>query len=100
MATENANTPRKKSPLEEFLSEKTLEVRSDLKVLFATLSGDELLETVIERLQQYAVVEWDRSRDPYFNNTRSPHMLYHIQLKYFHKSVILCCNISTQVRQL
>ena len=75
MTTENANTPRKKSPFEEFLSEKTLEVRSDLKDLFATLSGDELLETVIERLQQYAVVEWGRSRDPYFNNTRSPHML-------------------------
>ena len=26
-------------------------------------------------------------------------MLYHIQLKYFHKCVILCCNILTQVRQ-
>ena len=26
-------------------------------------------------------------------------ILYHIQLKYFHKCVILCCNILTQVRQ-
>ena len=88
MTTENANTPRKKSPFEEFLSEKTLEVRSDLKVLFATLSGDELLETVIERLQQYAVVEWDRSRDPYFNNTRSPHMLGAINVSLINNRLI------------
>lgn len=75
MATETTNTPRKKSPLEEFLSERTLEVRADLRVLFDTLGGDELLESVIERVQQYAVAGWDESRDPYFNNTKSPHML-------------------------
>ena len=55
MTVENTNAPRKRSPLEDFLAERTLEVRSDLKDLFATLEGDELLEAVIERIQRYAI---------------------------------------------
>ena len=75
MTTENANTPRKKSPLEELLTEKTLEVRSDLKHLFATLKGDELLEVVIERLQRYAVEGLHESDRANFSRYKSPHML-------------------------
>lgn len=75
MTAENTNTPRKKSPLEEFLSEKTLEVRSDLKVLFNTLQGDELLEAVIERLQRYAVEGLHESDRANFSRYKSPHML-------------------------
>ena len=75
MTIENANTPRKKSPLEEFLSEKTLEVRSDLKDLFDTLQGDELLEAVIERLQRYAVEGLHESDRANFSRYKSPHML-------------------------
>ncbi len=57
MTIENTNTPRETSPLAEYLPENTLTVRSDLKDLFDTLKGDELLEAVIERLQQYAIEE-------------------------------------------
>lgn len=75
MTTENANTPRKKSPLEEFLSEKTLKVRSDLRHLFDTLTGDELLEAVIERLQRYAVEGLHDADRANFRQYKSPHML-------------------------
>ena len=75
MTTENANTPRKKSPLEEFLSERTLEVRSDLKHLFDTLKDDELLEAVIERLQRYAIEGLHDSDRANFSRYKSPHML-------------------------
>ena len=75
MTTENANTPRKKSPLEEFLAESTLEVRSDLKHLFDTLKGDELLEAVIERLQRYAIEGLHESARANFSRYKSPHMI-------------------------
>ena len=75
MTTENANTPRKTSPLEEFVSENTLEVRSDLKHLFDTLNGDELLEAVIERLQRYAIEELPESARENFRRYKQPHML-------------------------
>ncbi len=76
MTIENANTPRKTSPLEEFVSENTLKVRSDLKHLFDnTLKGDELLEAVIERLQRYAIDELHASERANFRQYKSPHML-------------------------
>ena len=75
MTIENANTPRKTSPLAEFVSENTLEVRSDLKHLFDTLKGDELLEAVIERLQRYAIEELPESARENFRRYKQPHML-------------------------
>lgn len=75
MTVENANTPRKKSPLEEFISEITLEARSDLKHLFETLKGDELLEAVIERLQRYAIDGLHDSERANFRKYKQPHML-------------------------
>lgn len=75
MTVENTNTPRKKSPLEEFISETTLEVRADLKDLFATLSGDELLEAVIERIQRYAVEGLHEADRANFSRYKSPHLL-------------------------
>ena len=76
MTVENANTPRKTSPLEEFVSEKTLKVRSDLKHLFDNTSdGDELLEAVIERLQRYAIEELHETDRANFRRYKSPHML-------------------------
>ena len=75
MTIENANTPRKISPLEEFMSENTLELRSDLKDLFDTLKGDELLEAVVERLQRYAIEELPESARENFRRYKQPHML-------------------------
>lgn len=75
MTIENANTPRKTSPLAEFVSENTLKVRSDLKHLFDTLKGDELLEAVIERLQRYAIEELPESARENFRRYKQPHML-------------------------
>lgn len=75
MTIENANTPRKTSPLEEFVSENTLEVRSDLKHLFDTLKGDELLEAVVERLQLYAVEELHEAERANFRKYKPLHVL-------------------------
>lgn len=76
MTIENANTPRNTSALEEFVSENTLKVRSDLKHLFDnTLKGDELLEAVTERLQQYAIEELHEEARANFRQYKSPHML-------------------------
>ena len=75
MTVENANTPRKKSPLEELLAERTLEVRSDLKYLFDTLNGDELLEAVIERLQRYAVEGLNEMERASFRQYKAIHTL-------------------------
>lgn len=75
MTVENTNAPRKRSPLEDFLAERTLEVRSDLKDLFATLEGDELLEVVIERIQRYAIETLGESERENFRRYKSPHML-------------------------
>ena len=76
MTLENANTPHKTSPLEEFQSENILKVRSDLKHLFDnTLKGDELLEAVIERLQRYAIEELHETERANFRRYKSPHML-------------------------
>ena len=75
MTIENANTPRKTSPLEEFLPENTLKVRSDLKHLFDTLKGDELLEAVIERLQLYAIEELHEAERANFRKYKQLHIL-------------------------
>ena len=75
MTTENASTPRKTSPLEEFVPEMTLKVRSDLKDLFDTLKGDELLEAVIERLQLYAVEELHEVERENFRKYKPVHVL-------------------------
>ena len=75
MTVENTNAPRKRSPLEDFLAERTLEVRSDLRDLFATLEGDELLEAVIERIQRYAIETLGDSERENFRRYKSPHML-------------------------
>ena len=75
MTVENTNAPRKRSPLEDFLAERTLEVRADLKNLFDTLEGDELLETVIERIQRYAIETLGESARENFRRYKSPHML-------------------------
>ena len=75
MPIENANAPRKTSPLEEYMSEKTLKVRSDLKDLFDTLKGDELLEAVIERLQRYAIEVLPEPARTNFRQYKQPHML-------------------------
>ena len=75
MTIENANTPRKTSPLEEFVSETTLKVRSDLKDIFDTLKGDELLEVVIERLQRYAIEGLHDDKRANFRRYKSPHVL-------------------------
>ncbi len=75
MTIENANTPRKTSPLEEFVPETTLKVRSDLKDLFDTLNGDELLEAVIERLQLYAVEELHEAERANFRKYKPLHVL-------------------------
>ena len=75
MTIENTDAPRKKSPLEDFLAESTLAVRSDLKNLFATLEGDELLEAVIERIQRYAIETLEGSQRENFRRYKSPHLL-------------------------
>lgn len=75
MTMENANTPRKTSLLDDFVGERTLEVRSDLKDLFATSHGDELLEAVIERLQRYAIEGFDDAESANFRRYKLPHML-------------------------
>ena len=75
MTIENTDAPRKKSPLEDFLAESTLAVRSDLKNLFATLEGDELLEAVIERIQRYAIETLGGSQRENFRRYKSPHLL-------------------------
>ncbi|MCG9133141.1 hypothetical protein J5I95_15800 [Candidatus Poribacteria bacterium] len=75
MTIENANTPRETSPLAEYLPENTLTVRSDLKDLFNTLTGDELLEAVIERLQQYAIEELHEEARANFRQYKRLHML-------------------------
>ena len=106
MTVENANTPRKKSPLEEFISEVTLEARSDLKHLFETLKGDELLEAVIERLQRYAIDGLHDADRANFRKYQQPHMLGTIReafseeltgwLSHFisdaHREFIVCCH--------
>ena len=106
MTVENANTPRKKSPLEEFISEVTLEARSDLKHLFETLKGDELLEAVIERLQRYAIDGLHDAERANFRKYKQPHMLGTIResvaeeltgwLSHFisdaHREFIVCCH--------
>ena len=75
MTIENANTPRETSPLAEYLPENTLTVRSDLKDLFNTLKGDELLEAVIERLQQYAIEELHEEARANFRQYKRLYML-------------------------
>lgn len=75
MTIENTNTPRETSPLAEYLPENTLTVRSDLKDLFNTLTGDELLEAVIERLQQYAIEELHEEARANFRQYKQLHML-------------------------
>ena len=75
MTVENTNTPRNTSPLAEFLPENTLKVRSDLKHLFDTLKGDELLEAVIERLQRYAIEELHESERANFRQYKRLHIL-------------------------
>ena len=75
MTVQNTNTPRTTSPLAEFMPENTLEVRSDLKHLFNTLKGDELLEAVIERLQRYAIEELHESERANFRQYKRLHML-------------------------
>ena len=75
MTVENTNAPRKRSPLEDFLAESTLEVRADLKNLFATLEEDELLEAVIERIQRYAIETLGGSERERFSRLKSPHLL-------------------------
>ncbi len=106
MTVQNTNTPRKTSPLEEFLPEQTLEVHSDLKHLFDTLKGDKLLEAVIERLQRYAIEELHESERANFRQYKSPHMLGTIRetvseeltgwISHFisdaHREFIVCCH--------
>lgn len=75
MTIENTNTPRETSPFAEYLPEKTLTVRSDLKDLFNTLTGDELLEAVIERLQRYAIEELHASERTNFRQYKRLDML-------------------------
>ena len=106
MTTENANTPRKTSLLDDFIGEITLEVRADLKDLFATLHGDELLEAVIERLQRYAIAGFDDAEDANFRRYKLPHMLGTIRetiseelagwisnfISDAHREFIVCCH--------
>ena len=106
MTVENASTPRTTSPLEEFLPETTLEVRSDLKHLFNTLKGDELLEAVIERLQRYAIDELHESERANFRQYKRLHMLGTIRetiseeltgrisnfISDAHREFIVCCH--------
>ncbi len=75
MTVENTNAPRKTSPLKDFWAESTLKVRADLKDLFATLEGDELLETVIERIQRYAIETFSEPQRENFRRYKSPHLL-------------------------
>lgn len=75
MTIENTNAPRETSPLKDFWAESTLKVRADLKDLFATLDGDELLETVIERIQRYAIETFSESQSENFERYKSPHLL-------------------------
>lgn len=75
MTVENTNAPRETSPLKDFWAESTLKVRADLKDLFATLEGDELLETVIERIQRYAIETFSEPQRENFRRYKSPHLL-------------------------
>ena len=75
MTVENTNAPRETSPLKDFWAESTLKVRADLKDLFATLEGDELLETVIERIQRYAIETFSEPQRENFTRYKSPHLL-------------------------
>ena len=75
MTIENTNPPRETSPLKDFWAESTLKVRADLKDLFATLEGDELLETVIERIQRYAIETFSEPQSKNFEQYKSPHLL-------------------------
>lgn len=106
MTVENANAPRETSPLAEYLPENTLVVRSDLKHLFNTLTGDELLEAVIERLQQYAIEELHEEARANFRQYKQLHMLGTIRetiseeltgwISHFisdaHREFIVCCH--------
>lgn len=75
MTVENTNAPRETSPLKDFWAESTLKVRADLKDLFATLEGDELLETIIERIQRYAIETFSEPQRENFRRYKSPHLL-------------------------
>ena len=70
MATQEGKTSFQKRVLGEFAAKGDAKLKSDLDGLFDTLSGSELVEAVIERVQRYAVETSGKKVDDDFGKIR------------------------------